>query len=332
VRGFQTTVSTNVDTLIETAGQLLLGHVGTGIDGKGVAALSPDIAPLLKIHGCRTCDPDNMVWAPGQLEVEPIAARIRSSEEWLTVRLLDRDLLIVGYWTDWDYLNAVLERTLGAVRPARVIVVNPGDAGEFAAKAPALYSLGQRATGPFLHLSVSGSDFLERLRLEFSKSFVRQVLHAGADAYEDQTGVAPSPSWTEPTDLDNEVLWRVRRDLEGCTPNQPALDRKPPLEPLLGLTLLELRASGAVPDGSYWNLNGRRVRVLRALNQPLHRIEAAFERETAPTVAPDIIIAVGAEAQLVPYNIVRAETSPTIARGSASKWMTRSEAVQELGL
>lgn len=332
VRGIQTAVTTNVDSLIETAGQLILGQIGIGIDGNGAAALSPDIAPLLKIHGCRTCDPDNMVWAPSQIEVEPVAGRIRSSEQWLRVRLLDRDLLIVGYWTDWDYLNNVLEEALGAVRPARVIVVNPSDAGDFAAKAPALYALGRRATGTFQHVRASGSDFLERLRLEFSRSFVRGVLHAGAVAYQDQAGVAPAPAWTEPADLDNEMLWRIRRDLEGRTPNQPALNRTPPEEALLGLTLLQLRAGGAVADGSYWMLRGRRVRVLRALNQPLHRVKAAFERETAPAVAPDVIIAVGAEAQMLPSNIVRGETLPTIARGDASKWMTRSDAVQELGL
>jgi hypothetical protein len=273
-----------------------------------------------------------MVWAPGQLDVEPVAGRIQSSEHWLSVRLLDRDLLIVGYWTDWDYLNKVLEKALGTVRPARVVVVGPADSADFAAKAPALYALGRRATAGFQHVLASGSDFLATLRREFSKSFVRQVLYAGASAYQDETGVAPLQDWTEPADLDNDMLWQARRDLEGRGPNQPSLDRKPPEEPLLGLTILQLRARGAVPDGSYWNLNGRRVRVLRTSNQPLHRVKAAFERETPPTTAPEIIIAVGAEAQLVPSNIVRGETIPTIARGNAGKWMTRSEAVQELSL
>lgn len=266
VRGIQTAVTTNVDTLIETAGQLLLGQVGMGIDGNTVAALSPDIAPLLKIHGCRNCDPDNTVWAQSQIGVEPVASRILSSERWLSVRLLDRDLLIVGYWTDWDYLNDILERTIGAVRPARVIVVNPGDAAEFPAKAPALYALGQRATGSFQHVRISGANFLDRLRLEFSKSFVRRVLHAGAASYQERAGTAPLPIWTEPPDLDNEMFWHLRRDLEGCTPQQPALNRDPPEEALLGLTLLQLRAGGAVADGSYWVLNDRRIRVLRALN------------------------------------------------------------------
>ena len=195
-----------------------------GIDGNGVAALSPDIAPLLKIHGCRNCDPDNMVWAPSQIEVEPVAGRIVSSEQWLKGRLLDRDLVIVGYWTDWDYLNEVLERTIGAVRPARVIVVDKADAAEFPAKAPALFALGQRGAGRFQHVRASGADFLERLRLEFSRSFVRRVLHGGASAYQEQSEGDPLPIWTEPPDLDNEMFWHLRRDLEGRTPQEPALD------------------------------------------------------------------------------------------------------------
>jgi hypothetical protein len=101
---------------------------------------------------------------------------------------------------------------------------------------------------------------------------------------------------------------------------------------LLGLFLLQLRASGAVADGSYWLLNGRRVRVLRAPNEVLYRVKATFERETAPAVAPHVIVAVGAEAAALPSDIVRGGTLPTIARGNVSRWMTRSEAVEELGL
>jgi hypothetical protein len=100
VRAIQTAVSTNVDTLIETAGTLLLGQVGAGIDRGGVASLAPDISPLLKIHGCWSSDHDNTVWAPGQLAVEPVASRMQGNKEWLRDRLLDRDLIIVGYFSD----------------------------------------------------------------------------------------------------------------------------------------------------------------------------------------------------------------------------------------
>jgi hypothetical protein len=331
-RGIQTAVTTNVDFLIETAGQHLFGHIGAGIDGATVATLPPDCAPLLKLHGCRMRDPDNMVWAPGQLAVEPVASRITSSDQWLRVRLLDRDLIIVGYWTDWDYLNAALAATLGHARPARVIVVNPSDPATFEGKAPALYALGQRATGHFYYVARTGSDFLDALRMEFSKSFVRRVLHAGTNEFFALTGAQPSAALTEPPQLNNEIMWSVRRDLEGRMPLEPAKERNPVNEPLLGLTILQLRATGAVADGSYWLLNGRRIRVIRAANQLLHRIEAAFDGEMAPTIAPDIVIAVGAESQALPANIARAGTAPTIARGNASRWMSRLDAVQELAL
>jgi hypothetical protein len=165
VRGIQTAVTTNVDFLIETAGQQLFGQVCAGIDGASVAMFPPDCAPLLKVHGCRVRDPDNMVWAPGQLAASPVDARIASSDQWLRVRLLDRDLIIVGYWTDWDYLNEVLAATLVGVRPSRVVVVNPADRAMFSQKAPALYALGQRAAGPFQHVSASAEKFLEALEL-----------------------------------------------------------------------------------------------------------------------------------------------------------------------
>jgi hypothetical protein len=333
IRGIQTAVTTNVDALIEAAGQTLFGQVGVGLDGHSVATLPVDTAPLLKIHGCRVCDRDNMVWAPGQLAVEPVAGRIASSRNWLGVRLLNRDLIIVGYWTDWDYLNDVLETSLGAVTPARVIVADPCDGADFEAKAPVLYALGQRATNTFQHVRASGADFLAALRLGFSKSFVRRVLHAGIEEFVAQTGNAPAAAWTEPPDLDNDTLWHVRRDLEGRHPNEPAKERNPPAtENLVGLTVMQLRARGAVPDGAYWQLSGRRVRVLRAPNTPLHRIQAAFDRETPPIVAPDVIIAVGAEAQGLPPHIARAATPATIARGSFGRWMTRPEAIIELNL
>jgi hypothetical protein len=44
VRAIRTAVSTNVDTLIETAGMLLLGQVGAGIERRMVAALPPEIS------------------------------------------------------------------------------------------------------------------------------------------------------------------------------------------------------------------------------------------------------------------------------------------------
>jgi hypothetical protein len=332
VHAIQTAVSTNVDTLIEAAGVSLLGQVGVGIERRTVAALAPDISPLLKIHGCWSLDRDNTVWAHGQLAVDPVASRIDGNREWLLTRLLDRDLIIVGYFTDWDYLNEVLERTLGEVRPARAVVVDPSPGAVLAGKAPALYGLGRRAQISFCHVRISGAEFLERLRLTFSQAFVRRLLYARVQAYEHEKGAGPDPAWLEPPTISVGDLWHMRRDLEGCFPNKPASFRAPPEEPVLGLALLALRAKGATADGPYWLLAGRRIRVLRTPYQLLHMIQVAFEREAPPVSAPDVIIAVGAEPSSLPPHIVRARTAPSITRGSAVRWLTRQDAVTEFGL
>ncbi len=326
-----TAVSTNVDTLIETAGNMLFGQIGVGISRGNVASLAPNVSPFLKIHGTWP-DPSGTVWAAGQVAVDPIRTRIEQCGVWLQNWLLDRDLVIVGYWTDWDYLNQVLETSLGAVSPSRVIVIDPCETGSFEAKAPALFALGRRATQAFCHVRSSGDVFLNKLRVDFSRAFVRRILHAGSAPYSAHVGASPDDVWLEPASTDAEVLWRIRRDLEGCNPNEPAKSREPNEEPLLGMTMLQLRARGAVPDGIYWNLGGDRIRVLRSANRPLHEVEAAFARETPPVVAPEYVIAVGAEALSLLPNIARGSGSGSIARGSAGRWLTRTDAIAELGL
>jgi NAD-dependent SIR2 family protein deacetylase len=332
IQAIQTAITTNVDTLVETAGQMLWGQIGACIDGHQAAAQPAGTAPLLKIHGCRQCDRPNMVWALGQIAVPPVSTRIANSATWLNAQLLDRDLLIIGYSTDWDYLNVILSATVGVVNPAHVWVVDVAPPAAFQTKASDLYAIGQRATGGFQYVRASGSEFLDALRREFSRSFIRQLLAMAAQEFTDLTGNAPNAAWMEPPTLDNPTLWQVRGDLEGRLPNMPSTARTPPHEPLLGLTFLQLRSAGAVSDGPYWQIGRRRVRVLRAANKSLHRVQAEYERETPPAIAPDLVIAVGAEAQLLPAHVVRASTVPTIARGSAGHWMTRQEAVVELAL
>jgi hypothetical protein len=104
-----TAVSTNIDMLIEIAGNTLFGHVGAGVSRMRIAALPPSVSPLLKVHGCWS-DPAGTVWAPSQVAADPIRTRIEECGAWLTNRLLDRDLVIVGYWTDWDYLAGAAAR------------------------------------------------------------------------------------------------------------------------------------------------------------------------------------------------------------------------------
>ena len=319
---FRLAVTTNVDQLIEAAGLNLCGQVFMGVDGHGLATAPAGTAPLLKIHGCWVADRFNTVWAPGQLEASPVRERIDRSATWLEANLLNKNLVAVGYSSDWNYLNMVLERTLGVVAPSSVLIVDPSSTADFTAKAPQLSALASRSSTGAFHLRASGSDFLEALRRTYSEAFVRVALAQGAEEFEMITGSPPDPGHLAAPATDLDSLWRMRRDLLGCGPQDPARDRDPPTEPAVGLTILELRAAGAVPDGSHWRVNGRSVRVLRAPNAFLHRIEANFTRESAPAAAADVVVAVGATDLHLRPSIARSAPG-TIARGGGSRWVTR---------
>lgn len=321
--GLRAAVTTNVDILIEAAGQNLMGQVFTGIEGAAVAAAPVGTAPMLKIHGCWLQEREHTVWAPGQIAEPPVADRIATSAAWLQNALLDKDLLIVGYSTDWDYLNQVIAQTLGAVAPASVIVVDPSPTADFVAKAPELSALANRAEKGSHHLRMSGADFLDALRLKFSKVFVHRTIAKGVAEFTAIAGHPPAASSTAAPDLDNDSLWRIRRDLLGCKPNRPARQAMPHDEPAIGLTLLQLREAGGDADGPYWTVGGRTVRIIRAAGAFLHALEGEYRWDMPPISAPDLVVAVGAEDVHLPADLARRPDN-SIARGAGPGWMTRA--------
>lgn len=331
-------VSANYDTLIEMAGSHLYGAVEVALDGTQTTLVHRG-SPLLKIHGCWTIDPLHTVWTPRQLDDPGIVQdRIRSSENWLATHLPNRDLLVVGFGAEWSYLNRVIGRSLGQITPARVIMVDMNDAAKFRTNAPDLMGLGDRAhqqatlqgqPPAFLYVQCSSADFFKALRDAFSQGIVRQTLSAGAGTYTTRTGGnAPDPSWLEPSFGTGDDLWHVRRDLEGCRPNQPARSRTPPPGEALGLTMIELQAAGAVPHGAYWQLpSGQVVRVLNGSNRTLDVMQSEYDRDTAPVISPSVIVAVGADDTALPGSIARANPATSAkassVRGAQPDWLTR---------
>jgi hypothetical protein len=323
-------LSTNVDRLIETAGVRLGGHVENVIERDRAAAAPPDTSVLFKLHGCWDLEPDNTVWCSEQLADAPLNSRIPEAAEWLTNRLLDRDLLVVGYFTHWEHLSGVLAQALQAVHPARLVIIDPANAAWLQEKAPQFYAIGAHAQR-FCHVQETGGKFLDDLRKAFSRGYIRKVLYGGRQAYHDLVGAPPEDVWLEPENAENKDLWRVRRDLEGCMPNDPAITRAPANEPLVGLTLLQLRAAGASWKRYVLELGDAAIRVFRGFGQPLHILEAKFARATAP-VLPEIIIAVGAVDLPLRPNVARGTKEASITRGTGRRWLTRERAVAELNL
>ncbi|MGY4457949.1 SIR2 family protein [Bradyrhizobium sp. LB13.1] len=322
-RGLQAVVTTNVDILIEAAGQDLLGQIFTGIDGVQVAAPAVGTAPMLKLHGCWLKEREHTIWAKGQLTATPVKERIERSEIWLRNALLDKDLLIVGYSTDWDYLNDVIAQTMGAASPASVLIVDPSTTSDFEKKAPDLTALAGRANKGAFHLRLSGSDFLDKLRLDFSKAFVRRAIAKGVQTFESLNGFPPSAASMAEPDIDNESYWRVRRDLLGCTPNKPARQPAPYDEPAIGLTILQIREAGGTSEGPFWKLNGNTVRIIRGSGSFIHTLEGEYRWDMPPISTPDIVVAVGADDAYLPSHLTR-QADGSITRGAGPRWMTRT--------
>jgi hypothetical protein len=323
-------LSTNVDRLIETAGMRLKGHIESVIDRDHAAAAPADASVLFKLHGCWDNEPENTIWCKEQLADVPLDTRIPQAAEWLTNKLLDRDIVVVGYFTHWEHLSDVLSTALQAVHPARLLIVDPADAAWLEEKAPKFYAIGAQAQ-QFAHVRETGGKFLDELRRAFSRSYVRKVLHAGRQAFEDSAGAPADVTWLEPADAENKDLWLVRRDLEGCMPNDPAVTKTPAHEPLLGLTLLQLRAAGATWKRFFLQLGDTAVRVFRGFGQPLHSLEAKFARATPPVI-PETIVAVGAVDLPLRSNVARDVRSDSITRGTGRRWITRESAELEFGL
>ena len=323
-------VSTNVDQLIEFAGTRLRGHVEAAVDRERAAAAPGDTSVLLKLHGCWGIDHDHTLWCDDQLKDAPLDTRIPEAANWLENNLLDRDLVVVGYFTHWEHLTSILDTALKAVKPARLIIVDPAESNWLQAKAPEFFALGDRA-GQFCHVQENGDAFLDELRKAFSRGYIRKVIYSGRDAFEHVYGNPPDAAWLEPARAENKHLWRTRRDLEGCAPNDPSQLKAPPNEPMIGLVILKFRSVGAIWTDSYLAFAGEIIRVFRGSGQFLHALEAMFDRVTPP-LNPETIVAVGAVDLSLPANVARAAGGASITRGSGRRWITGETAEAEYGL
>jgi|TARA_B100000378_G_C18056016_1_gene414420 hypothetical protein len=314
--------STNVDTLIEAAGLNLYGNVWPSIKLDQAATAPAEIAPLVKIHGCWNTDKPNTIWAPSQLASSPTKERVEELSDWLSQRMLNCDLLIVGFFTDWDYLNCLIEHCLTRVSPSKIFVVDPASSADLLEKAPALAEAGARATTVFAHVRETGDSFLTKLRLQFSKSYVRQVLSPGLKAYREQFDADADPSLMNLDEIDNPSLWQLRRNIEGALPNQPAQRHEPIEAPVLGFIIIRLLAAGATWDGPLLKLEDRFIRVIGASGKFVHDLEKSYSGSVPPGASPDVTIAVGAAQNFLPPDIARSSETENIVRPASGQFCT----------
>ncbi|MER9938709.1 SIR2 family protein [Mesorhizobium sp. M0088] len=325
-------ISSNYDTLIERRAWDYGADFRGSLDGDEATADSVRQAPLLKFHGCSQRDRQATVWAPSQLDDPTISGRIARSKVWMAANLRQKDLLVVGFWSDWEYLNAVIGEALIDVQPLSVTVIDLSPINALEQKAPQLWQIAHAQNVTFEHVQESGAAALDELRRAFSSNYLRQVLDAGRAAFEQATGVQCDPAWIDVGNFDSETLYGLRRDAEGVSAAEPAKLLRPANPEALGFFHLLLRQAGAVQRADGYDLNGRSIRVLNGAQSILGTLRGKFVEPPA-AMRSDIVVAVGATDLGVPDNVVRSgRTGDVIRPDPAGEWYDLPGARAALGI
>ena len=138
-RAAHSTLSANFDPLIETWAKTRKVDLRGALDGAQATEYSAATSPLLKFHGCLERDRDATLWTQRQLDEGAVQQRIQSIKNWLAINLPGKDLLIIGFWTDWGYFNTVLADAVAVGGIGRVLVIDPASTDALQQKAPGLW-------------------------------------------------------------------------------------------------------------------------------------------------------------------------------------------------
>lgn len=322
-------ISGNYDNLIERRAHDYGADFLPSLDGDEATVRATHHSPLLKYHGCSVRDRRATVWAKSQLAGDPVVAdRIAKTKVWMAANLREKDLLVVGFWSDWAYLNDILGEAMRDVAPLSITLVDPSPEVTLQAKAPDLWDLAHANHVTFSHVQRSGADVLDELRRAFSENFLRKVLHAGREFLETQTGAACDPAWLQAPSLASEDLYAWRRDAEGVPVTAPATKRSPSGAEVLGFIHLLLRRAGAVPTAYGYDLGGRKIRVINGAGSFLSTVKDRFKEP--PFGEADFVICAGAEDFGLPGHVVRPGSPGSIVRpGATATWLDAPSARRE---
>lgn len=326
-------LSANFDGLIEQWCQSQKVFVRGALDGVEANRFSEFSRPLLKFHGCMQREPETTLWTQPQLDDALIAQRIESCRQWMGQWLPNRHLLVIGFWTDWGYLNEVLAAAIDAGNSASVTVIDPKTTAQLQQQAPGLWAA-LSAAPQFTHLEGSANEILDELRLEFSRSWARKFYTLGRPLFEaDQHPW--DPELIDPSELTMDAIYDARRDAEGEAPDHAARKVAPTIDAAQAAFVhLLVRQAGGVRDGSWYSLNNRTVRVVNGAGRAIAEVRDRFARPPAVST-PDIVVCAGAVEFGVPANVVRSSGGRSImgpSSGQGSTWMTLADARVELAI
>jgi len=333
-RAARAALSANFDPMVEQWSSQRKVQLRGALDGTQATAYADSTSPLLKFHGCMNLDRARTLWTQGQLALADINERVESCKNWMGLNLPHRDLLVVGFWTDWGYFNDVLAAVLGGGATNSITVIDPQPSALLEAKAPTLWAT-LSASRLFAHVEASGNEVLPEIRRAYSKVWTRKLYSLGAPLYQAEKGIAAPAGGFDAPDLDVEAFYDLRRDSEGVPMNRAARQKSPGLSAAqTGLAHLLMNAVADGWKGSWYTKAGQTIRVVHGAGEGLTTVEDRF---TEPPTAPkaDIVICAGAMDQGVPGSIMGKGSPAGIVRskaGAGSRWITLEAAKVELAL
>jgi hypothetical protein len=256
-------LSANFDPLIEQWASLRKVAMLGALNGIEAVQFSASANPLLKFHGCLLRNRDQTLWTQRQLPEPEIQQRVQSCIAWMTVNLPAKDLVIVGFWTDWGYLNDVLADAIAMHGINSVTIIDPASTADLEAKAPNLWAKLSGAGVPFVHIKASGADALHELRTEFSKVYARKFFAFGKP-FITAAGGTYDAAVIELDTWSCEDLYNLRRDAEGIPHNRAARRKEPsPEASTAAFTHFLLVDKRAARHGSTYSHGGKTIRIVQ---------------------------------------------------------------------
>ena len=332
VRGAHSAMSSNFDGLIETWAEAHKVELQGSLDGHE-AANQTATNPLLKFHGCMRRAKSRTLWTRLQLSEASVKHRVESCSQWMNLHLPGKHLVVVGFWTDWGYLNEVIGDAFSVTNAAAVTVIDPKNDAELQLSAPNLWARLQASSTAFNHVQASAAEALDELRTSYSRQWARKFYSFGKELM----SLTHLPVRVEePFDsLTGDALYDVRRDAEGVSYARAATLKHPPqTASQASYFWAQLLNAGAAVNGAWLDLRGTSIRVLNGAGRELGAMwEAHVE---PPTIdEPDVCVCAGAIDLGVPGRVVSSgfgKSSVRPAPGGKARWLTLEQASTEFAI
>lgn len=335
-RAFEFGVTTNYDFLTETAAtDLGEPNFQTALHADELIEQQPH-GFYLKIHGCCEKDYLRTVWCLPQVGNDlTIQGRVESLRNWLSVNLKGKDVLLVGFWSDWGYLNNLFEGIVNPIQPNRVVLIDPDTDANLSIKAPNLWAWANSAIYNFTHVRESGAAFLDDLRKRFGLSYFSELFNQSIPTYKGIVGAGSAVTFPLISLLSSKELFNLRQDSEGrsCS-NIPRRKQAEATMGVFGAYHLIFAQLGADLDGPRYVFAGKRYRIVQGAGQGIGEVRAKFDSEPPEPVGTDIVICAGAFDDAGISSVVRRTSTPggIVRSGSSGDWITSDEARALLGI